>query len=235
MEQTYPGVEDEKMHFNFLLKAFRDERYVKIDGKPLLYIFDPIHLPIEYLQNFKKWTRESGFKDLYLVANITDSRYEKNEFLDKGYDAVSYQRLGRSTRSGVKLEDKIWRRLSKWKDKLKGIIIHRPPFIEDYQKVYHNLITETDRAEDVIPVILPQWDHTPRSGWNGTLLINANPTTFYSHCKEALNIVKDKENPILFLKSWNEWGEGNMMEPDLTYGRGFIEALKRAVDEYELL
>ena len=53
--------------------------------------------------------------------------------------------------------------------------------------------------------------------------------------KEALNIVKDKENPILFLKSWNEWGEGNMMEPDLTYGRGFIEALKRAVDEYELL
>lgn len=133
------------------------------------------------------------------------------------------------------MEDKIWRRLSKWKDKLKGIIIHRPPFIEDYQKVYHNLITETDRAEDVIPVILPQWDHTPRSGWNGTLLINANPTTFYSHCKEALNIVKDKENPILFLKSWNEWGEGNMMEPDLTYGRGFIEALKRAVDEYELL
>ena len=235
MEQTYPGVEDEKMHFNFLLKAFRDERYVKIDGKPLLYIFDPIHLPIEYLQNFKKWTRESGFKDLYLVANITDSRYEKNEFLDKGYDAVSYQRLGRSTRSGVKLEDKIWRRLSKWKDKLKGIIIHRPPFIEDYQKVYHNLIIETDRAEDVIPVILPQWDHTPRSGWNGTLLINANPTTFYSHCKEALNIVKDKENPILFLISWNEWGEGNMMEPDLTYGRGFIEALKRAVDEYELL
>lgn len=40
------------------------------------------------------------------------------------------------------------------------------------------------------------------------------------------------ENCLLDIKSWNEWGEGNMMEPDLTYGRGFIEALRKAVDEY---
>ena len=54
------------------------------------------------------------------------------------------------------------------------------------------------------------------------------------HCNEALNAVKNKKTKILFLKSWNEWGEGNMMEPDITFGRGFIEALKKAIDSAEL-
>lgn len=233
MEQAYPGLEDEKMHFAFLLKAFKDHRYVKIDGKPLLYIFDPVKLPVEYIENLKKWTVEAGFPGLYLVANLADNRHDKSEFLQKGYDAVSYQRLGSAGRSGTRTEDKIVRRIEKWKREIKGFLTHRPPFMEDYRKVYHEFITQADRAEDVIPAIVPQWDHTPRSGWNGTLLVNAKPQYFYLHCKEAIDAVKNKKHPILFLKSWNEWGEGNMMEPDMTYGRGFIDALRKAVDEYE--
>ena len=70
IEQTYPGVEDEKLHFQFLLKAFRDDRYVKVNGAPILFIFDPIAIPSEYIDNFKRWTIEAGFPDLYLIANI---------------------------------------------------------------------------------------------------------------------------------------------------------------------
>ena len=104
--------------------------------------------------------------------------------------------------------------------------------MNDYSECYKYLIRpEIDTREDIIPSLLPQWDHTPRSGWNGTLLINAKPEYFYLHCKEALAAVRNKKNPILFLKSWNEWGEGNMMEPDMTHGRGFIEALHKALSE----
>lgn len=42
-----------------------------------------------------------------------------------------------------------------------------------------------------------------------------------------------KQNKIVFLKSWNEWGEGNYMEPDLKYGKGFIRALHDALEESE--
>jgi hypothetical protein len=74
----------------------------------------------------------------------------------------------------------------------------------------------------------------PKLGGNAPispLFINATPKCFYEHAKDAINAVKEKKHPIIFLKSWNEWGEGNMMEPDLTYGRGFIEALRKAVNE----
>lgn len=234
MEQTYPGIEDEKMHFEFLLTAFKDDRYVKIDGKPLLYIFAPQDLPQEYLDNFRNWAKEAGFPDLFLVANIANIHYTEVQAKEAGYDAMSYQRLGNHIHEGDTTKDKVIRQAQiRWK-KMRSFFIHRPPFINDYSKCYKYLIRpEIDSREDIIPSILPQWDHTPRSGWNGTLLVNAEPKYFYLHCKEALATVCKKKNPILFLKSWNEWGEGNMMEPDMTYGRGFIEALRKAVDEHK--
>lgn len=148
-----------------------------------------------------------------------------------GYNTVSYQRLASTLRGGNTIKDKIIRQSQLRLQKLWSKIVRRPPFMVDYAKNYHSLISKDDGREEVIPCIVPQWDHTPRSGWNGSLFINATPDNFYKHCKEALTTVKDKKHPILFLKSWNEWGEGNMMEPDLTYGRGFIEALRKAIDE----
>lgn len=230
MEQTYPGIEDEKMHFAFLIKAFKDKRYIKVDDKPLLYIFDPVSLPQEYVQNFKKWTLEAGFPGLYLVANMTSLKYDKSKFLNHGYDAVSYQRIGSSLHGGNKVNDKILRRFQIYKKHLIGFLRHRPPFMEDYRKVFRSMITEEDRLENVIPTIIPQWDHTPRSGWNGSLLINSTPDFFYEHCCDAIDAVKNKKNPIIFLKSWNEWGEGNYMEPDLKFGKGYINALRKALN-----
>jgi len=233
IEQTYPGLEDEKMHFDFLLKAFQDSRYIKIDGKPLLYIFDPISISQEYIENFRKWTKLSGFPDIYLVANIASQTATKEVLLEKGFDAVNYQRLGGLQNAALKRMG-LWgsRIFALWR-RIYGMIVRRPPFMYDYSRYYNELITDEEYKEDVIPSIMPQWDHTPRSGWNGTFWINATPNIFALHCKEALCAVKNKKNKILFLKSWNEWGEGNMMEPDMTYGRGFIDTLRKTVDDFD--
>ena len=79
--------------------------------------------------------------------------------------------------------------------------------------------------------MLPNWDHTPRSGYNGDLFTNSTPEIFEKHCEQVLSLVKEKpkERQIAFLKSWNEWGEGNYMEPDLKYGKGYIKALRLAI------
>lgn len=231
IEQTYPGLEDEKMHFQVLLKAFKDERYIKIDGKPLLYIFNPHLLPDEYLNNLKKWTIEAGYPGLYVIGEY-NNKYEKSFYINKGYDAVSNVWEGFKWHPGNKVSDKIIRRLfDRYAKIMKGYLIHRPPFMRDYNDFVDHFITEKDKCEDVIPSILPQYDHTPRSGWNGPFFVNATPKAFYKLCKKAIATVMPKKYPLLMLKSWNEWGEGNMMEPDITYGRGFIEALRKAVDE----
>lgn len=73
-----------------------------------------------------------------------------------------------------------------------GKILHRPPFKTDYKKFYHYLFAEEDKDEQVIPSLVPQWDHTPRSGWNGSFFVNATPNLFYEHAKEVLEEVEKK-------------------------------------------
>ena len=89
-----------------------------------------------------------------------------------------------------------------------------------------------DTAENVYPSLLPQWDRTARSGING-IYINSTPERFGQTIDDALQLVKDKqpEHQILFLKSWNEWAEGNYVEPDLKFGRGYLDILRKKILE----
>jgi hypothetical protein len=113
---------------------------------------------------------------------------------------------------------------------IEHLTIQKPSII-DFSTYYKKLITAEERKEHIIPQIMPQWDHTPRSGVYGLVWENATPTNFYLHAKDALESVKNKKNPIIVLKSWNEWGEGNYMEPDSKYGKAYIYALRKAIDE----
>lgn len=234
IEQTYPGMEDMKMHFNFLLKAFKDSRYTKIAGCPLLYIFDAENLPREYVDNLNKWTKEAGYPDLFLVANAPDNTVDSGYFLEKGYKAVTYTRLRDASIINCG-NSVIKHNISKVISRVRGFLTNRPPYLFDYAKASKKFITEVEKQENVIPVIIPQWDHSPRSGWNGIMFENSTPELFRLHVKDALNALKDKkeEHRILILKSWNEWAEGNYMEPDLENGKGYIKALKKALNDDE--
>lgn len=237
IEQTYPGYEDAKMHFDFLIKAFKDPRYVKIDGMPFLFIFRPKELPQCYLQWFHEWTKQAGFKDIYLVANVGDDREDNNNYKQIGYNAVLYNRMPNV------LYDR-YRRIGKCREMYERVIrltkqlfTGMPKGAMDYKKYYPEFIQPIDYDIDVIPELIPQWDHSPRSSSRASsIYYNSKPEFFYNHAKDALKAIKDKpeEYQILILKSWNEWGEGNYMEPDLTNGKGFIKALHKAIDDFDV-
>ena len=234
MEQTYPGEEDAKMYFKSLLPAFKDKRYIKVDGKPLFYIFDPLSLPTNYIIDFKNWAKVANLPGIYFVANIVRGYDDYHKYLENGYDAVTYQRLGSSSKFLNDNFGKFGSKLNVFLKRTKNILRHRPPRMESYASATKEFITPLERLDYVIPTILPQWDHTPRSGWNGSLLINSTPELFKKLLETAFDAITNKspQKQIIFLKSWNEWGEGNYMEPDLKYGRGYLNALKNAITEY---
>ena len=151
----------------------------------------------------------------------------------KGFNAVNYERTGGITNFAINSTGRIGRGLyGKYRD-LVCAIFKVPRFRVNYKDYLPFIVTDKETDRKIIPTIIPQWDHTPRSGLRGTIFINTSPKYFYENAKMAINAVKGKpeQEQLIFLKSWNEWGEGNMMEPDITFGRGFIEALRKAVDE----
>ena len=97
----------------------------------------------------------------------------------------------------------------------------------DYAKISPLLCSDLDREEYVFPSAIPQWDRSPRSGRKAVIYYNATPALFKKHLQDIYEKIKLKpfDRRIVFLRSWNEWGEGNYVEPDQKYGTGFLDAI----------
>lgn len=250
MEQTYPGTEDDIAHFNSLLPAFRDPRYMTVDGKLIFVIYDPLKfINIErFIETWRKLAEKNGLPGFHFVGmtpstltlrvaadgsrqrvmpNLKSSAKIFKDVLDLGFDSVNS--FGK--RRGEMLYEGKWKNLAK--TILRHVGLPTGSIRYDYERTVCNYFALEDSWENVYPTILPQWDRTPRvSSWDG-VYVNATPEKFEKHIRQALELIKDKapEHRILFLKSWNEWGEGNYVEPDLQWGHGFLDAIHRAVVE----
>lgn len=249
MEQTYPGTEDDIAHFNSLLPAFRDKRYMTVDGKLIFVIYDPIKFRNVrgFIDTWRKLAEENGLPGFHFVGmtpstltvkvnddgstqrvmpNLKSSEQIFKDVLAMGFDAVNS--FGK--RRGEMLYEGKYKNLAK--TVLRHIGLPTGSMRYDYERTVCNYFAPEDAWENVYPTILPQWDRTPRVSSYDGVYVNATPEKFEQHIKQALNIIKDKqpEHRILFLKSWNEWGEGNYVEPDLQWGHGFLDAIRNSVE-----
>ena len=228
-EQKYLGKEDNEKHFYSLLKAFKDKRYIRVDGKLLFVIYQP--LGFKNFKEFKaQWNQlaiENGLEGFFFVGQ-TLHKEKIDEIIEYGFDAVNHCHRLDNYYQYNKASNFVMRCFNFARKFIKV------PFIIPYKKAIKHSVFEEDYREDVFPTMMPNWDHTPRSGRGGTVLHNATPKLFEEHAQKVLATIKNKKEDkrIVFLKSWNEWGEGNYMEPDLKFGRGFINALKKAIEFY---
>lgn len=229
IEQKYPGEEDIKQHFFHLLEAFKDERYLKIDGKPLFVIYRPQQIPDSkrFIKIWNDLALENGLEGIYFVGHSQYSP-EVNNILKLGYDAVNVVRLGDCRRSKklILLH-------------LRNLILYtlkRKPFIYKYRSAISELKGRENKRLEVFPSIIPNWDHTPRSGIHGFVLQDSTPEYFLKHVKQVFDSIshKPKEKQIVFLKSWNEWGEGNYIEPDSKYGYEYLNIIQKLLAQFEL-
>lgn len=221
-EQQYLGKDDYDVHFKYALKAFKDKRYIKVDGCPLFYIFDPMQLPDDFIPYWNTLAKENGFEKIFFAGKLAKKENEA-KLLAKGFSALVPERMGQAYG-----HNPLWLRIILRFFKL---FSRKPKFCYSYEYASKFFINDDDKKEHIIPQIIPQWDHSPRSATRGTILHHSTPELFAKHARVAIEAVKDKKNPIIFLKSWNEWAEGNMMEPDLTFGKGYIEALKKELEK----
>jgi hypothetical protein len=227
MEQLYPGKEDYINHFQYVLPAFKDNRYITVDGKPMFVIYDPLAIPdMKYfIELWRELAEQQGLKGIHFVGLRAGRKSSMESLLDMGFDAINNRGMWEAEAAVV--GSKIKRRLISLLSWKMGVALSK----YEYKDVMKNLCTDDDYLENVYPTILPGYDRTPRAGRKGVIYHNATPEHFGEHVGEVLKYIEKKqdEHKIVFLKSWNEWGESNHMEPDLKYGHGFLNQLRKRV------
>ncbi len=226
IEQVYPGEEDYIQHFNYILPAFQDKRYIQVDGKPLFMVYSPFEVPdvSAFIALWQKLARENGLKGIHFVAHTYDER-DILSLKDKGFDGVNIVRLFQFFRRDFSFLEKSYMKIMRY--------VFGKGQIVSYKRASRFFIGKEEALNDCYPTIIPNWDHSPRSGREGHILVDAEPRLFEKHVTEAVKVIseKEEEHQLIFLKSWNEWAEGNYMEPDLRYGKGYLEALKNGIDK----
>ncbi|MDQ8204992.1 glycoside hydrolase family 99-like domain-containing protein [Pelagicoccus sp. SDUM812003] len=258
IEQTYPGPEDHEKHFYDVLPALKDQRYICVHKKPMFVIFRPAEIPNckDFIDQWQRLAKENGLNGIHFVAHLFDDELEY-PYSENGYDAavvtnelkLMKRRFGdivgrrlKNANSQSSLSNKVFGYL----DTLKCItrltalrtlqrLLRRPGGIHYYEDALLFLKAEGPAKKGQYPSIVPGWDNTARAGRKGIVLHNSTPERFKSHAVDILKSVSQipEEERIVFIKSWNEWAEGNYMEPDRKYGTAYLDALKEAISETE--
>jgi hypothetical protein len=205
--------EDDRAHIQYLLRAFKDPRYITIDGRPLLLIYRPTLVP-DLKRTSELWRQEArraGFPDLYLCWVESWGAPPGGEGPEPfGLDAS----VGFMPLQGQPVHAPL--------ETLRG---HR---VLDYQSAAEWEIKHLERPWKRFPSVMVGWDNTARRARGATIYQGATPAHYEQWLQataDAQADVRPEEN-YLFILAWNEWAEGNHLEPDQRYGRAFLEATR---------
>ena len=243
----FDDYDDEQLwvdHFNYMLPFFKDKRYIREDGKPILVIYAPHLIPKlnKMLDLWNAMAKENGLSGLIYIyqsaASCLDRSWNRSRFtygveMNPGYAHV----VGTSNHNQYKL------RLIKIVNHLKRKLnIKRSLYVSrsesqikhvDYDQVWQKILSlRPEEGQNTIPCAFTDWDNSPRFGKNGIVYDGVTTQKFYHYfallCQNAKKYYKSDK---VFVFAWNEWAEGGYLEPDQLYGLGFLEAIKKVLDE----
>jgi len=208
---------DDLEHIKWLAPILKDKRYIRINNKPLLLIYRANKLPDPRVtvRLWRDYARQSGLGEIFL-CRVESYPDEHTDPAAIGFDAsIEFQ--------------PDWTNLG---SELTHIPLgnHR---IYEYAPFAERQIRKTDTPYRRFPCVVPAWDNSPRRPRNALIFSGSNPEIYEKWLASA--IAKTRSWPtgerVVFINAWNEWGEGSHLEPDVKFGRGYLEATRRALEK----
>ena len=219
--------EDDRRHIDWLLNAFADPRYIRVDGKPLFLVYRSSSLPDPRRTTdlWRERARSAGFPGLYLCR--VESFDASGDPSPLGFDA------GVEFFPGGQLN--ILMGGGRWQQRLRGAYLRASrrqagPRLVPYDDLVEAVLRRPKPGYSRFPCVVPQWDNTSRRPWAPLVLTGSTPDKFGGWVSEAVDRLA--YNPVserlLFVNAWNEWAEGCHLEPCERWGHGYLEALAKA-------
>lgn len=222
IKQEYGREPDWENHFGYLLKFFQDDRYIKIDNKPLVFIYS-----CQRIEGFEEmtacWRRlacQHGFSGLYIAEFVNSFNSGMNRYATDVI--VEFEPLC-TTRYAISAWAKAKRLLCKKRgnidlqdyDDLWSCLLHN-------RRVYNKKIWRSGFVS---------WDNSPRKGNRAMIVQGAAPEKFAGYIAELLqSTARDYDDRFLLINAWNEWAEGAVLEPTEQDEYGYLQALSNVLN-----
>jgi len=235
MEQTYNGKLDYIAYFNYLLPFFQDSRYIKVNNMPMFHIYRLDEIPDLdiFYETFNQLAIYNGFEGIHYIAtgNIHSQNVTHHDNIRGVVGLDAFNQIRYKQRTYFNRESILGRFENKIKSKLFGTNVigqRNKPLVLDYSKGVLSLDVEFPHQK-YIQCVFPNWDNSARSGKKSLIFKNATPKAWYIHLSKSIEqLRKNEKNPqLIIIKSWNEWAEGNYLEPDKKYGLEWLQMIRQ--------
>lgn len=230
VHQPY-NAEDDARHGRWLARAFADERYVRVDGKPLFVVYRAAAMD-DARRTTRIWrdeARRAGVGEIFLcrVESSVDERARPETL---GFDAaVEFAPDWGLLRPS-------WRRAVR-----EGA--HRAHLVDDprlsYQAYDYGALSRRMLAKPRppylrFPCVTPGWDNTARRAQGAVVLKGSTPERYarWLRAAAAASPATPGGDALVFVNAWNEWGEGCHLEPSQRWGRAYLEAHRDAMSGF---
>ena len=221
IEQTYSD-EDDARHAEWLAAAFSDPRYIRTDGRPIFLVYCPGDLPSAKRTTdlFRETCLRRGVAEPFLIG--VDAHRPGKDFREDGFDATLVFEPQLGALEGA-LEDGFSRR--NLVRNLRVGVMHGRVKAYDYREARRTM-EQRVRSFPVIRSVLVRWDNTPRRGHDGIVMVNSSPEAFGQELEKVNGL---GHSQLVFINAWNEWAEGNYLEPDQEYGTAYLQEVGRVL------
>lgn len=213
--------DDALAFIQYLIPFFLDPRYIKVDGRPVLFVYRPSSIPAvnEYLTIWEKACAVSGVKRPYVVAVLTRGAANPRDFgMDAGVERVLHDWTAGSVPE-IKGSLRTY-------EKFSGSIL-------PYDEVANFYSGQTESKDfTYFRSLVPTWDNTARYGSEAFLLHGSTPQKFQEWLGEIIAFSKltlPEDRRFVLVNAWNEWAEGAHLEPDSRYGYSYLNSVGRAL------
>lgn len=233
MPQEYGNEDEWKNHFDYLADYFRDDRYIKINNKPLFVFYRPEIFPALF-QMIELWNQmaiDIGFDGISLAIQGPNWNVDK----ENDSDFIDYKIMYEPGYTGnLKIRDAgIGVYLNTYYYKIRKKLT--PQFnmgCFSYDAYCKSIINRKVESEKIIPGFFTGWDNTPRRGDKANVFLGSNPQKFKHYFSKLIKKTRNEyKKDFIFINAWNEWAEGCYLEPDEKYGNAYLEAIKSALQE----
>jgi lipopolysaccharide biosynthesis protein len=222
------STEDDRAHGRWLAAAFADPRYLRLDGRPVFGVYRAALLP-DPKRTTDIWRQvctDLGVGEP-LLLRIEGFTGEEGDPRPLGFDAAVERPPEWGLLRGAQHRTWPWRVLRRVGLTSDAFARHR---VYDYETVVDRTLAKPLATYPCFPGVTPSWDNSARRARDAVILRNATPAAYERWLDAAFERARvQAPAPWVFINAWNEWAEGNVLEPTRDHGRGFLEANGRAV------
>lgn len=230
IEQTYGDINEWEAHFQYLLPFFKDERYIKINNKPVFMIFltKAVKSKEERMNYFDRRCKENGFNGIYIIESLTSI---KEKSCLKISEAVVLREPD-VTRNSQNIFIKLLHQL---KRKFKRNYLYFPSRYDSisFYKKSLECLKKFKSEKNIFIGTFTEWDSTPRHGRRGYIIEHKNKNPFKDYLDFQFKIAKNKKIEYIFINAWNEWAEGMYLEPDEHNKYYYLETIKEVKKKWK--